>query len=326
MSAGGLGLAATRWRDLGCFIITIVLFTGLLAGTEISGLHVEGAISNDSLTSGRRAAEKMHIVLSVYRESPTKIAQFVSQIMALPNVRRSQPHIYAYVKGGSEQAAAITAAGFAHKVLESPNVGREAETYLRHILAHYEKLPDHIFFTQGLPQYDDSVDALRRFFTHQTGILGLSAITVCTCEGFSDTWTGGQMGTKHAGFIRVREMWVLFQRTLCPNEYACFHNGMFVVSRRRMLLHPKSLYEYVHGLFFLSREDPLRYNEDKYFNHDKVVTPAEDGWRTLAHVMERAWFFVFNCTDPDVARICDRPCEGDPQVCTTPRGCQCLDE
>ena len=326
MPVGGLGLAATGRQDLSCLIILIVLFTGLLAATGVSGLHIEGAVQDDDLMPERRTAERMHIVLSLYRESPAEVAHFVSQVMALSNVRRLQPRIYAYVKGGTGQAAAVKAVGFADKVLDTPNVGREAETYLRHILAHYEKLPDHIFFTQGLPQYNDSVDALGRFFTHKTGILGLSAITVCTCEGFSDTWTGGQMGSEHAGFIRLREMWVLFQRTLCPKEYACFHNGMFVVSKERMLLHPKSLYEYVHGLFFLLREDPLRHNEDKYFNHDKVVTPAESGWRTLAHVMERTWFFVFNCTDPEVAITCDRPCEGHSHVCTTPLGCQCLDE
>ncbi|CAL5224948.1 g7717 [Coccomyxa viridis] len=76
---GGLGLAATGRQDLSCLIILIVLFTGLLAATGVSGLHIEGAVQDDDLMPERRTAERMHIVLSLYRESPAEVAHFVSQ-------------------------------------------------------------------------------------------------------------------------------------------------------------------------------------------------------------------------------------------------------
>lgn len=66
----------------------------------------------------------MHIVLSVYREDPADIAKYIKQLKTQPRIEKSQPRVYAYVKGGAEQAAAVRKAAFADVVVEAPNVGR----------------------------------------------------------------------------------------------------------------------------------------------------------------------------------------------------------
>ena len=38
------------------------------------------------------------------------------------------------------------------EVLHLPNVGRETHGYLQYILAHYDRLPDHVLFSQDLPE------------------------------------------------------------------------------------------------------------------------------------------------------------------------------
>lgn len=52
-----------------------------------------------------------------------------------------------YNKGRS--AADLPAEGGAVEEVRSPNVGREGEAYLRHILAHYERLPEVLVFSQA---------------------------------------------------------------------------------------------------------------------------------------------------------------------------------
>jgi len=203
---------------------------------------------------------------------------------------------------------------------------REAETYFRHIVAHYEKLPAHILFTQAQPQYDYSVEMLGKYFGEKSGLLALSGVTVCSCEGFSYYWAGDKLGAKHGGFIRIRELWALFQGTLCPKEFSCSHNGIFVVSRPRILAQPKRLHQYVQSLFQVNRGDPLRHNEQNYHNNDQDAPAGEPGWYTLGHVLERSWMFVFNCTDPMVSNTCGNTCPGDPEDCTNVQQCQCLDE
>lgn len=51
------------------------------------------------------------------------------------------------------------------KMKDIPNVGREAETYLRYIITHYTSLPDYIVFLQGKPfdhLHEPSVEYIHR--------------------------------------------------------------------------------------------------------------------------------------------------------------------
>lgn len=50
------------------------------------------------------------------------------------------------------------------KVVKTPNIGREGETYLRYIIEHYNKLPQHVWFTQGdpFPHCPDFMNLLSR--------------------------------------------------------------------------------------------------------------------------------------------------------------------
>lgn len=59
-------------------------------------------------------------------------------------------------EGGSEIAAHVVELGFAHRVIELPNIGQEQEIYLQHLVLHYEDLPGHTFFTQALPNFDST--------------------------------------------------------------------------------------------------------------------------------------------------------------------------
>lgn len=90
----------------------------------------------------------MHMVIAMYQEDINEVQQYVSRLLSIHSVAFSRPRIFLYVKGGPEFAAQARQAGFAHEVIELPNIGREQEAYLRHVVAHYEHLPAHVLFTQ----------------------------------------------------------------------------------------------------------------------------------------------------------------------------------
>ena len=119
----------------------------------------------------------------------------------------------------------------------------------------------------------------------------------------------------------VWQVWALAQGTLCPHEFACFHNGFLVASRARLHLQPRKLYEYLLGLFATPANHPLRANEELY-KHVKSNVPDE--WPTWGHVMERSWNALLNCTDVEVAYGCNTPCESED--CSQLERCQCLDD
>ena len=98
----------------------------------------------------------MHIVVALYKENPAVLQQYLAQVLAIPSIASRQPLIFIYVKGGSEIAAHVVELGFAHRVIELPNIGQEQEIYLQHLMLHYEDLPGHTFFTQALPNFDST--------------------------------------------------------------------------------------------------------------------------------------------------------------------------
>ncbi|EIE23862.1 hypothetical protein COCSUDRAFT_62392 [Coccomyxa subellipsoidea C-169] len=258
-------------------------------------------------------APGMHIVISMYQEDIMQVQQYLQRLLSIHSVAATRPRIFLYVKGGPEFFARARELSFAHEIHEVPNIGREQETYLRHVVAHYERLPQH-----ALPNYEENMlSRLQTLFGPRTGAMGLGLTAVCTCEGHSQLWPEWGAG----GFIRLREVWALAQGTLCPHEFACFHNGFLVASRARLHLQTKKLYEYLLGLFTTSADHPLRVNEFLYKHHTSNI-PEE--WPTFGHVMERSWNALLNCTDVNIAYSCSAVCEQED--CTGLEHCQCLDE
>jgi len=86
-----------------------------LDSATILDAHAAAAHSSDA---------GMHIVVSVYRENVDEIKQYITEILEVPSVKRAHPRVFVYVKGGAYHAAAIKASGFAHEIIEAPNVGR----------------------------------------------------------------------------------------------------------------------------------------------------------------------------------------------------------
>jgi hypothetical protein len=118
----------------------------------------------------------------------------------------------------------------------------------------------------------------------------------------------------------MMQVWAMAQGTFCPQEFACFHNGFVVASRKRLHLQTKQLYQYFLSLFRTPADHPLRANENLY----RTWQGLPEEWPTLGHVMERSWNALLNCTDVSIVKRCDDSCER--HECIKMERCQCLDD
>lgn len=146
-----------------------------------------------------------------------------------------------------------------------PNVGREAHTYLFHIVHAYDSLPEYTAFVQGHPfdHAPDIVPALTEFrggarYTH------LGAMIVAheaTCKG-----------SAQYPKVPLRETYETMYQTPAPDTPVEFVAGaQFVVHRDAILGHPRAFWE--RALAYATR-DPGR----------------PDG---PAYAFERLWKHVF---------------------------------
>lgn len=176
----------------------------------------------------------MHIVIAMYQEDISEVQKYVKRLLSVQSVAQKRPRIFLYVKGGPDFVAQAKELAFAHTIIELPNIGREQETYIRHLVAHYATLPRHVLFSQALPNSNGNfvISRLESQFSTRTGALGLGNVEVCTCEGHSDVFTEYGAG----GFIRLREVLNL----CCTSLINLFHGQRFQM-RRRLVLAPEEV-------------------------------------------------------------------------------------
>jgi hypothetical protein len=167
--------------------------------------------------------------------------------------------------------------------LPLPNRGREAHTYLHHIVTHYASLADYTVFCQGKP-FDHAYDF------HTT----LRAIAAGTLPEKPFTWLGHILDTDTPDGLLYRE-WSK-NETDEGLDLAGFHERLFGVSG------PEA-YPFVLGAqFIVSRElvhsQPLTFYQKAL---DLSVTFPE-----AAHCYERMWDRVFGVEGIDRAWLAGR--------------------
>lgn len=164
------------------------------------------------------------------------------------------------------------------KINALPNIGRESETYLYHIIENYDNLADFTFFTQADPHEWD------------------------TATFFNVIDNVGAVSIKYGGFITSRIPWfdsccdetarpherdglplVLFYETFLTTikitpPYKFIAGACFFVSKKNILRNSKKFYESLHKAHFDSR-----WTLNQYKNRGNLVP-----W-----ILERFWYYIF---------------------------------
>ena len=130
-----------------------------------------------------------------------------------------------YSKGRTPPANAVTL----------PNIGREAHTYLHHIIEHYDKLEDVTVFLQGNPH-----EHVERLFEK-----------VCSLnDGLTYIDLGDEIlvedgcGVPPQRGLPLAQFWEKLFRSAAPPFFSCRAGACFAVSRKVIHSRPRSFYEH----------------------------------------------------------------------------------
>jgi hypothetical protein len=150
-----------------------------------------------------------------------------------------------------------------------PNVGRESETYLRYIIANYEKLPNYILFLQGHPfdhltirTVDYINESIDKILDNNIDFLHLNNLH----------------HEPHNKYTRTKESFIaLFNHTL-PNIFIFPPGAQFIVSRDSILSRSKEFYQTISNVM-------SKINNTSVSFKNCLVCP----W-----TIERMWSYIFN--------------------------------
>ncbi|KAK4690018.1 hypothetical protein P7C73_g83, partial [Tremellales sp. Uapishka_1] len=214
----------------------------------------------------------------------------------------SSSRVIIYHKGSRNESGLKEFLDFAEEVVKLENLGREGETYLQHIVRHYEtatsNLAKHTVFLQPHLAWDWVIMPRLETITSATGFLSLGPYI---------NMTRG-VDVHSNDFPRINDIYSAFRGDFSPpHSVLATWAGQFVVSRKRILDNRLSLYTNLLDKFD-APPDHWIWSEGWHNN-----VPSNP---TLGHALERSWPIIFGCEDASIAATCG---EGAGPTC------QCLD-
>ncbi len=205
----------------------------------------------------------------LYSDKPIKKVNFVvskynEDISWINNIKKSR--VFIYDKSNED-----------NDYIKLENVGREAHTYLTHIIRNYDNLSDYVCFLQGNPYSNEkghlnkSIDELENM-NSDFDIMPLSYLLECDLDG-----------NPHHPKLQVKE--IIFDQffTSCPDRLRFIVGAQFIVSKSAILNRSKSFYEKLLKEF--DRTDI-----------DNSLTEGGGGAKgnRMPWVMERVWIYLFD--------------------------------
>lgn len=279
---------------------------------------VYGSMSVHSAQNSRliyQGTNKFDIVVSMYQEDQTKIAEELREIKKLSPLQGLEFKIIVYVKDQKADVVALKEAVGADVVKIIPNRGREGGTYLVHILDEWDNLASHTLFLQGdVHKFSELKARITDYFVPRTGVLSLGfGYSSCACDNCKDEWGGDDV------WYRVPEVYSAVTGELCPtSKILMSYGGQFIASSNRIRSTQKHVYEHIKQL--------LESDKDHWIHEDSKMDRFNDGVDNpyFGHTLERSWMILFQCFDPRLSVTCPKlDTRRGPE--DTDETCQCID-
>lgn len=267
---------------------------------------------------------RFDIVLSRFQENPSEVSSAIAQVKKIPSIATLDPRVIVYNKGGepvSDWIALREALG-ADVLYTLPNVGREGDAYLTHIIDHYDELADHTLFLQaGIENLGGIQELFDTRFKSTLGVMSFNSYTTCSCDACVAP-KYPNIDLTH-GYKRIPQLYTLFNEDFCPpTGLLLSFRAQFVVSRPRIIRNAKPKWELLRttlrNMSHFVHDDPTE--EQNLFDS----TAKNPNNPFFLHTLERAWMILFGCND---LRIMD--CSEDSLVSSyqnTSMVCGCDDE
>ncbi|KAL6712038.1 hypothetical protein ACN47E_003081 [Coniothyrium glycines] len=234
----------------------------------------------------------LEIVLSMYKEPIDDVGRLVRRLRSTPTL--SDAIVTIYIKDDDADSNHIKMQTGADDVIPLPNVGREGETFLNHILTRWNNLARQTIFLQA------GIHNPREFHTHlsnyfdraRTGFLGLGwPGRICDCEDCGDRF-GWQ---DNIGFIPQLYN-QMYNATSCENVLLSY-KGQFIVSAARIRGIRRHVYHDLWRAFV--DEDSWAHQPDFLQGRPDSMSAPDFGYS-----MERVWNLLFQCSSVEVGWKC----------------------
>ncbi|USP73366.1 uncharacterized protein yc1106_00640 [Curvularia clavata] len=253
----------------------------------------------------------LEVVISMYKERTEDVASLISRLHSMPEL--SQALFTIYLRDSEADEERVMQETNSHNVVKIPNVGREAETYLNHIVNRWDNLAERTIFLQAdVHNPREFYPFFERYFrANQTGFLNLGwAGNVCNSDDCGDRH-GWQDETSLFPQIQSRVDHSARDGVLLS------YKGQFVATAARIRGIDKAIYDDLWKL--LVDEHSWAHNEPYLKGREDEMSKP---W--FGYTMERIWNVLFQCSDMDVAWKCPTLLSG-----WRPGGsiadCQCFD-
>ena len=196
------------------------------------------------------------------------IAQYNENLSWIKNINKKYvQNIHIYTKNSNNIEEIFHQDIPVHRVY-LPNKGREAHTYLYHIIDQYKSLDDFTFFVQGYP-------------------------TTLTLEDINKNIANTQYTSN---FDTVNYLWLnpyhkiyYWQNQKLQNTGLNFFRWYYKFIDQEPLLYPYHIYWEAN--FGVSKEKILSRNIEYYKN---LIDQLSVNNMEATHFMERSWFYIFN--------------------------------
>ncbi|KAF4542646.1 uncharacterized protein LTHEOB_7376 [Lasiodiplodia theobromae] len=264
------------------------------------------------------AYEPVHgfdVVISMYKEPIESVTSIMEGLSAIPAIAESSPRLFLYTKDEDLEPSTIAELGNAtnaFKVIKLPNVGREGETYLEHILLNWDSLAKHTLFVQAdVHNPREFFNRVQDYYSPNTGMLSLG-FSGKTC----DTANCGDRWSWYEGSSLLNDVCRRVDGEDCKNILLSY-KGQFITSAARIRAVERELYEDLKS----AMTDP-----DSWAHKEPWLNGRPDSLNAprFGYTMERLWSVVMQCSTEEVAWRCPT------LLSRTRRGgdltdCQCMD-
>jgi hypothetical protein len=233
----------------------------------------------------------LEIVLSMYQEPIDEVGKLISNLKSIPTL--SDAHVTIYIKGSEANNTHVKQKTGANYVITLPNVGREGETFLNHILYKWDSLARQTIFLQaGIHNPREFYIHIKNYYNGSTGFLNLGwPGGVCDCENCSDRFSWRD--TLH--FLPQLHNQV-YNSTRCDSILLSY-KGQSIVSAARIRGINKDIYSGLSQAFF----DKESWTHQPSYLHGR---PDSMSAPDFGHTVERLWNVLFQCSGVDVAWKC----------------------
>ncbi|RMY33255.1 hypothetical protein D0866_06054 [Hortaea werneckii] len=321
-----LGTIST-WFTATLFFAVLIIGPFLVIQQGVYNLSAVTPSFWDRSGTSARSSRALDLVIARYDESAEQVANDINALVMLPNLGPLNPNVIIYDK--AENANTSTWANDLEDLLlphipltvvVKPNIGREAEAYLGHIIDHWDDIADHTLFSQAAAH---DIHALRRrlqdYFVPETGFLTLSYVGgFCShCSGCKDLagW-GEQDGV-------LEDIYSMFNNGSYCQDLVLAYRGQFVVSRNRIRSNDIKAYQHLRNQLIDMNDDKhkMPYLDQNWMagRRDRLDAP------NFGFTIERMWGAIMQCSDQRIAKECPSLLAGLLGNRMPLGACQCLD-